>query len=893
MGGAASRDSAVGARRSWHPGTWGIAARLLTIVLLPLLGMLVFAASSIGVRFTAADRATEIQADMTRVNRLVALRSALFQERVPAEAVGVLTRLGIPLEEASKVFDMDVLQRLTETRAATDAAVAALGTDRSVISAADLTRIREATTSPEISELLTSVYLPVERRIDGAIEAIAAETQSRMALVPGVNDITAALRATQSSITVVEATLDQLLATDTIFLGRGDEPAVLRTVVAAQARAEIAQHDLSLITIPEIAAAWAEVRDSTLSAQLHDDLGRVAAGDPPHLTSGGDIERMITITRVGSAFEDQLFRLIERTNTAAHDVAARVATDARDDARRSLLLPGPLALLTLAVSVAFARSITRPMGQLADHAAAIGAGDLSVEPLRARGPRAIQIACRAFDDLVANLRLLDAKSQALADLDFDAPVLAEPLPGQLGQSLQRSVNAVSGSIGERDQLRQRLHQQATQDQLTGLHNRAATSEALDQGLARARRSEDGIAVLHIDLDDFKRINETHGNTVGDAVLCETATRLRALAGDAAFVGRAGGDEFVVLLEDVNDAAAIHELAGQLRAAVNRPVAVAELRITPSASVGIAFTWDGADSGTDVLAWAELAVHRAKQRAGGGIEIYDQGLQQQLREQAEIEDALTAALPRDELFLQYQPVIDLATGRMSSVEALVRWQRPDVGMQPPDSFIPVAERSDLIVDLDKWVMARAARQINEWAGQADLGDMHVAVNVSGRHLLSQTLFDHVVELLDATGIKAHQLVVEITETVLVNDLVVAAAQLEAVRGLGVRIALDDFGTGYTSIAHLRQLPIDIIKIDRSFVQRLASEKDRTLLAMITDLGHHLGLTITAEGVETAEQYDMLRQLGCDRAQGFLMSRPLPADALETWARQQDDQTATVA
>ena len=162
-------------------------------------------------------------------------------------------------------------------------------------------------------------------------------------------------------------------------------------------------------------------------------------------------------------------------------------------------------------------------------------------------------------------------------------------------------------------------------------------------------------------------------------------------------------------------------------------------------------------------------------------------------------------------------------------------------------------------------------------------MHVAVNVSGRHLLSQTLFDHVVELLDATGIAPHRLVVEITETVLVNDLVVAAAQLEAVRGLGVRIALDDFGTGYTSIAHLRQLPIDIIKIDRSFVSRLASEKDRTLLAMITDLGHHLGLTIIAEGVETAEQYEMLRELGCDRAQGFLMSRPLPADALEIWAR----------
>ena len=357
-----------------------------------------------------------------------------------------------------------------------------------------------------------------------------------------------------------EATLEQLVATDTIFLGTDGEAAVLRSIVAAQARAEIARHDLDRIAIPEIAAAWAEVRDSTQSAQLHDALGRVAAGDTPHMSDADGIGRMVTMTRVGSAFEDQLFRLIERTNTAAHDVAARVAADARDDARRSLLVPGPLALLTLAVSVAFARSITRPMGQLADHAAAIGGGNLNLEPLRARGPRAIQIACRAFDDLVANLRLLDAKSQALADLDFDAAVLAEPLPGQLGQSLQRSVTAVSGSIGERDQLRQRLHQQATQDQLTGLHNRAATSDALDQALARARRSAEGIAVLHVDLDDFKRINETYGNTTGDAVLREVATRLRHTAGDAAFVSRAGGDEFVVLVEGVSDAAVVHEVA---------------------------------------------------------------------------------------------------------------------------------------------------------------------------------------------------------------------------------------------------------------------------------------------------------------------------------------------
>jgi EAL domain-containing protein (putative c-di-GMP-specific phosphodiesterase class I) len=307
-----------------------------------------------------------------------------------------------------------------------------------------------------------------------------------------------------------------------------------------------------------------------------------------------------------------------------------------------------------------------------------------------------------------------------------------------------------------------------------------------------------------------------------------------------------------------------------------------------ASVGIAFTWDGADDADQVLAWAELAVKRAKQRLRGSIEIYDESLQTQLREQAETEEALAAALPRDELFLEYQPVVDLATGRLTKVEALVRWQRADGTVRPPDTFIPVAERSDLIMAVDRWVMDRAARQLAEWSSDPELAEVRIAVNVSGRHLQSEQLHDHVIDLLERTGIDPRRLVIEITETVLVNDLAVAAAQLTSLRELGVRIALDDFGTGYTSIRHLRELPIDTIKIDRSFVSRLGlgreRQRDRTLLAMLTDLGHHLGLSLTAEGVETEEQYEILRQLGCDRAQGYLMSRPLgPAD-LVTWARE---------
>jgi diguanylate cyclase (GGDEF)-like protein len=861
--------------------------RIAALVLIPTVLTVAFITVTTRDRLGAVDQATAIEETVTRTGQVVAARAALLAERLPAQAVAAGRLAATNPRAAAMLVGPGTAADLSRRQAATDAALSALGPE-SPVSTADMAEARrQIDTGPP--DLALAPLLPLERRLDAAVSTLASAAR-RQAERAGATPTVDVLLSARQAIAVADATNDQLAAIALYTADPGvpatpadlaDHDALTRGLVAAHTRERLVTGMFDNATILLVADAWRQITQDPATQRFRVAADRVAAGQPVDLAE---------LARDGVDHLQRAIGLIPALSAAALALATAHREAAVAELRFGVVTPGLVAASGLVLSLYFGSTITRPFRRLAGHAAAIGAGDLSVEPLARAGPREITVAFDAFNDLVANLRLLEAKSQALAELDLEAPVLAEPLPGKLGASLQQSVLALSGSLDERDDLRRRLLQQATFDTLTGLHNRAAATDHLDLALGRARRDEDGVAVLHVDLDDFKRVNETHGNVIGDRLLCEIAGRLLAVAGDGTFVGRLGGDEFVVLVEDVRDAGAINELARDLRAVAAQPVLIEGLRISLGASVGIAFTWDGADAGTDVLAWAELAVHRAKQRAGGGIEIYDQGLQQQVRAQAEIEDALTAALPRDELFLQYQPVIDLATGRMSSVEALVRWQRPEHGIQPPDSFIPVAERSDLIIELDKWVMARAARQIRDWAGTADLGAVQVAINVSGRHLLSQTLFDHVVELLDATGLEPHRLVVEITETVLVNDLVVAAAQLEAVRGLGVRIALDDFGTGYTSITHLRQLPIDIIKIDRSFVQRLASEKDRTLLAMITDLGHHLGLTITAEGVETAEQYDTLRQLGCDRAQGYLMSRPLPADALEAWARDQD-RTAT--
>ena len=303
-------------------------------------------------------------------------------------------------------------------------------------------------------------------------------------------------------------------------------------------------------------------------------------------------------------------------------------------------------------------------------------------------------------------------------------------------------------------------------------------------------------------------------------------------------------------------------------------------------MGIAFANGHEEDADQVLAWADLAAGRTRAGRGGTVELYDQGLQSQLRRHVAVEDALRAALATEGLFLLYQPVIDLATMRAVSVEALVRWDRPGHGIQPPDTFIPVAEASDLIIGVDEWVADRAVAQLDTWSRNTPLAGVDMAVNVSGRHLLSGRVHHHVAELLRRSGTDPHRFIVEITETVLLDDLERAAAELTELRNLGVRIAIDDFGTGFTSITHLQQLPVDIIKIDRSFVQRLHLERDRSLCALITGIAHQLGAITVAEGIETVEQLDAVRAVGCDHAQGYLFARPLPPQELAAWMHTTD-------
>lgn len=340
----------------------------------------------------------------------------------------------------------------------------------------------------------------------------------------------------------------------------------------------------------------------------------------------------------------------------------------------------------------------------------------------------------------------------------------------------------------------------------------------------------------------------------------------------------------MIAEGMGSAREATSMARRLLGIIAEPVHVLGHVVAIESSAGIALDDDHIDNVSELLAKADLAVYRAKERdASSAVELFNEALNRQFLERAEVEAALSDALARGGagFELHYQPILDAETGATIALEALVRWARPGRDLVQPADFIPVAEASNLIIELDSWVRRHATAQLAAWAHLPALRAATLAVNVSGRHVVHASFVDHVAEAVVESGIDATRLTVEVTETVLLSDLARAAAQLKAVRRLGVRVAVDDFGTGFTSLAHLRALPVDEIKIDRSFVNQLPGAQDRDLIQIVNQLARHLGVPTVAEGVETLEHARILREIGCDQLQGYLFSEPLTISDLESW------------
>jgi diguanylate cyclase (GGDEF)-like protein len=439
-------------------------------------------------------------------------------------------------------------------------------------------------------------------------------------------------------------------------------------------------------------------------------------------------------------------------------------------------------------------------------------------------------------------------------------------------------------IKERRQAEEVVKFAATHDPLTGLPNRVLLAERVNRAVAAAKSEGRSTAVLFIDLDRFKNINDALGHEAGDRLLQNVADRLVRCVRRSDTVARQGGDEFVVLIEAFQAPGDLTQVAEKILAEVAGPMTVYGKEFQITASVGIStFPADGEDLRA-LLKNADMAMYRAKQQ-GNAYQFYAEQMSAHSVERLELEAALRQALERDELRLYYQPKVDSRTGRVTSIECLLRWQHPTLGVVQPDQLVPLAEETGLIVPIGKWALRTACLQARAWAEQG-LPLFRIAVNLSARQFMSATLLEDVVEIIAATEMNPRLVEFEVTESMMMHEPEEAVKLLRDLKAIGVRLTIDDFGTGYSSLAYLKRLPIDCVKIDASFIRGIPVDaSDVAITETIIAMSRSLGLKVVAEGVETRDQARFLEQRGCDEMQGFYFSRPLPAESLAAYLRQE--------
>jgi diguanylate cyclase (GGDEF)-like protein len=862
----------------------GVSGRLLGTIAVPLVLVALLLGNVTVQRYGSVDLAQRVATATRKLERLTELRSNLFAERL-AEELFVPSRRPPKDLLRTTSFGAEFLHDPWAMQRRTDAALAALAPRDRPFTHAQLERVRQNPLALGVGDgndhsRLDSLDLRIVESLDDQVNFVR-DTATRL----GGADLVAAATTLQRSVALPEQAGDLVAALVDLWVAEPPARAGEQSeVAAASSRLDLLStrfqasigRDAGLV-----GSTWSRSAHppTTLRAAIRDALAGTLSdptrdsGQPVSVGLGliDGIDWLIAIDQVPSAAAESV-----------QGAARHLADSLTANARATILLALGSVGVSIAMAVLFGRSIATPVRRLSEQALRVGGGDLDVEPLRLRGPLEITRASHAFNDMVDNLVLLERKARALADCDFTDPALHQPLPGLLGASLQRSVEVLSDSVEERQQLQLRLGFEATHDPLTGLGNRAELIDSLRR-MQRAAGANGVVAVIFIDLDDFKPINDRHGHAAGDELLRAVAGRMQSRIPADAMLARLGGDEFVCAIGGVTEPGEAVEIARRLVDAVAEPVSVDGrwLQVGASAGVALAQLGDDDERPLELLRKADVAVYTAKAAGTSGhVAVYDDALDRRLAREDDVVHGLRRALRpgSTELRMTYQPVVDATSGQLHALEALVRWSRPSEGPIGPDEFIPLAERSGLIVDLDRWILGHVFGQAARWFADPAFDGVQVSANVSGRTLLDPAFVEFVTTTLAHTGADPTRIVLEVTETAIVTDLELAAAQLSAIRRLGVRVAIDDFGTGYTSIAHLRALPVDAIKIDSSFVHRLLEEDNVVFVQAINDLAHKLRIPTVAEGVETVEQLQILRSVACDRVQGYLFSPPIECEAV---------------
>jgi diguanylate cyclase (GGDEF)-like protein len=859
-----------------------IGTRLLAIAAIPLLGFGCLAGLDSATRWHTMRTSEQLQSGVQQLAGVTVAANLLTRETYLYAALAYVEGLGFNADVAGNLLHTNVTADLRGVRTQLQRQLAGLAPGdplrgpRAKISAIETAIDRGAGLKDQVFQL-GKVSLDVNALADRELSDVtqralradgSAETRHSLAV----------LAAAHQAAGAVYTQLGQL--SGVVFNNDDEYMSALRMATASLNNSRATLNEL---TEGSVRTAWQRLAADHGITSNEKQFQDLAGSDKSTVNDLGLGPALVRFGNLASNGMTRLQRYDDLVALAGTDAVTQ-ANSQRDQARAALLTAlaatAALVLLTLLTTIVVAQSVARPLRRLRQAARRVSTGVLNDPPIPQAGPYELREVTTTFEEVVANLRTVETQVGALATDEVDDTILGHQVPGRLGDLLHASVDRLSRAMAKQEELTGQLAFEARHDALTGLPNRAAATAEITRALARAQRAGTSLAVLHVDLDEFKHVNDNLGQSAGDELLRVAAKRLTECVRTGDFAARIGGDEFLVLTEQAADGEQVAALGQRIITQLSQPIAVGQGGTRVGASVGIAITLEGETQADQVLRDAELAVARAKSAGRGRVEVFDDGLRAEVARQTEIESALREALVRDELEFHFQPVVD-ADGATVEVEALLRWQRPGAGMVPPGDFIPVAEASDLIIEVGRWVIDRACQHLAEWAEDPILSGLAMAINLSGRHLLDMTVVDDVRAALRRHRVAPERLTVELTETTVLTDLPRVTENLARLRRMGVRVAIDDFGTGHTSLGHLRNLPVDVLKIDRSMIVNAERKADAHVLALLIGTARALGLELVAEGVETPDQLELVRGLGCGLVQGFFYSRPLPAAQLRTF------------
>jgi diguanylate cyclase (GGDEF)-like protein len=484
---------------------------------------------------------------------------------------------------------------------------------------------------------------------------------------------------------------------------------------------------------------------------------------------------------------------------------------------------------------------------------------------------------RYMREVKASARHAEEAERARAELEH-----------QRAEQAEKHVQELNNYIAEQERIsrvleetKEHFRHAAFHDSLTGLPNRAMFTELLKAEIESSNRRNDHMfAVLFLDLDRFKNINDSLGHTHGDLLLVAFAERLERTLRPIDTLARFGGDEFAILLSGMTDATDAVRVAQRIQDELSQPFVLDKNSAFATASIGIALSSSGYDRPDDILRDADIAMYRAKENGKARYELFDHGMHARAVSRLQLESDLRQAIEQKEFCVYYQPIISLQTGRLAGFEALVRWNHPRRGLVAPADFIPVAEETGLIVPIGQWVLNEACAQVRQWQiDSPSHRSLSLSVNLSARQVAQPDLLQRIKDALETSKLNPHCLKLEITESVVMENAEAAAQMFKQLRSLGVQLSIDDFGTGYSSLSYLHRFPLNYLKIDRSFVMRLTTDNDNAIVRTISTLARNLGMEVIAEGIETEEQFQQLKMLGCEYGQGYLFSRPVGNDGVE--------------